>query len=95
MLSFKKPIFFAILFGAMLSFNTQAMAQSSQDMSLLSEQERAEFTRRLQHTSTSAERAKITAEMNRIVQERRLEQHRQNQMNPQGHGGAQKGGAGH
>lgn len=66
-------LFFTLAVTAALMMGGQALAQSSQDMSLLTEPERVEFTRRLQHTSSSAERAKITAEMNRVVQERRLE----------------------
>lgn len=73
MTAFHKRFFFAIVLTAALGVGGQALAQSSQDMSLLTEPERVEFTRRLQHTSSSAERAKITAEMNRVVQERRLE----------------------
>ena len=66
-------LFFTLVVTAALMMGGQALAQSSQDMSLLTEPERVEFTRRLQHTSSSAERAKITAEMNRVVQERRLD----------------------
>lgn len=54
-----------------MGVNTAA-AQSTQDMHLLTEQERQAYSQRLQHASTSAERARITAEMNRILQERRL-----------------------
>jgi len=57
--------------GFMLAF--QAMAQSTQDMSLLTEQENAAFSKRLQNSPTSAVRAKITAEMNRLIQERRMD----------------------
>ena len=61
-----------VLSGPLLG--SHAMAQSTQDMSLLTEQERKDFRERLQMTGTSAGRAKITAEMNRLVQERRMEQ---------------------
>lgn len=71
---FAAIIGFAFLAGAPALVVSSALAQSSQDMSLLTEQERQDFSRRLQHTASSAERAKITAEMNRVVQERRLEQ---------------------
>ena len=73
MTAFTKRLFFTIALTAAVLTGGMAVAQSSQDMSLLTETERLEFTRRLQHTSSSAERAQITAEMNRIVQERRLE----------------------
>lgn len=69
-----------LMFGAPL-VATPALAQSSQDMSLLTEQERQAFSERLQMTASSAERAKITAEMNRIVQERRLDLRRQQKQN--------------
>lgn len=67
---------FGLLVAAMLLLGGQAHAQSSQDMSLLSDQERKTFSERLQHSSTSSERARITAEMNRLVQQRRMEQRR-------------------
>ncbi len=69
----RKHTFMAAALGASLLFGAQAHAQSSQDMSLLSQEEHAAFNKRLQKTASSAERAKITAEMNRIVQERRLD----------------------
>jgi len=92
MIPFKKHALLAAVFGVALllgaQVGTQAMAQSSQDMSLLTEQERLMFNQRLQKTSSSAERAKITAEMNRIVQERRLElRHKKGK-------GSQQGGPG-
>lgn len=74
MTSFPKNALFATVLGAALVLGGQVMAQSSQDMSLLTAAERKAFSDRLQLTPTSAERAKITAEMNRIVQERRLDQ---------------------
>jgi hypothetical protein len=73
MSSFKKSFHFVFAFSTALMLCTPSFAQSAQDMSLLSEQEHQDFTRRLQHTTNSADRAKITAEMNRIVQERRLD----------------------
>lgn len=73
MIPFKKHLLAATVLGATLLLGAEAMAQSSQDMSLLTDQERKTFSKRLQKTASSAERAKITAEMNRVVQERRLD----------------------
>ena len=77
MTSLSKLTAFAAVVTIALTLSAGAWAQSSQDMSLLTEQERQAFSERLQLTATSAERAKITAEMNRIVQERRLDQRRE------------------
>ena len=71
-----KHTFIAATLGAALLLGAHAHAQSSQDMSLLSDQERKSFSQRLQKSSTSSERAHITAEMNRLVQQRRMEQRR-------------------
>lgn len=74
----------AAVLGLSLLVNVGAFAQSSQDMSYLTEQEHAAFTSRLQKSTSSAERAKITAEMNRIVQERKFEAKRKaREANPQ------------
>lgn len=54
-----------------------AHAQSTMDMSVLSEQQRADFTKRLQNATSSADRARITSEINRAVQQRKLELRRQ------------------
>lgn len=70
---FNRPIMLAVACGALLLISVQAHAQSSQDMELLTQQERLAYTQRLQHATSSAERARITAEMNRIIQERRME----------------------
>ena len=74
--AFKKSALFAaaLLAGGLLT--GAAVAQSAQPMDLLSEAERRAFNQRLQDTGTSSGRAKITAEMNRLVQQRRLEQRR-------------------
>lgn len=67
----------ATLLAAVLCMATtlsgQAVAQSAQDMSLLTEAERHAFYLALQKATSSSERAKLTSEMNRIVQERRLD----------------------
>ena len=65
-----------------------AAAQSSRDMSVLSEQQRAEFTERLQGATSSAERARITAELNRAIQVRKMELRRQQREQNAGQGGA-------
>lgn len=70
---FSRRSFCTVVFAAALLFGVQAHAQSSQDMDLLSQQEHQAFAKRLQRSTSSAERARITAEMNRIVQERRLQ----------------------
>jgi len=70
---FKRATLLAIVLCAATALGGQARAQSAQDMELLTEAERHSFYLRLQKTVTSAGRAKLTAEMNRIVQERRLE----------------------
>ena len=69
---FKRVISTFVLASALM-LGGQAMAQSTQDMSLLTEQERLAFRERLQLTTTSAGRSKVTAEMNRLVQERRMD----------------------
>lgn len=74
---FKRATLLAIVFCAATALGGQAMAQSAQDMELLTEAERHTFYLRLQKATSSAERAKLTAEMNRIVQERRLDLRKQ------------------
>ncbi|MFC1673779.1 hypothetical protein ACFL12_06475 [Pseudomonadota bacterium] len=63
----------AAMVAATLLISTSALAQSTQDMNLLTPEERKEFSVRLQTSGDSSMRAKITAEMNRLVQQRRLE----------------------
>lgn len=70
---FRKAAFLAIVFSVTATLSSQATAQSAQDLELLTEAERHAFYLRLQKVISSAERAKLTAEMNRIVQERRLD----------------------
>ena len=64
--------FVAIALCTTVLLGGQAQAQSTQDMDLLTAAERHEFNRRLQFSVASSERAKITAEMNRLVRERTL-----------------------
>ena len=70
---FNKAALLAAIVCVAIALSTPSMAQSSQDMELLTDAERHTFFLRLQKTISSAERAKLTAEMNRIVQERRLD----------------------
>ena len=64
--------FVAIALCTAVLLGGQAQAQSTQGMDLLTAAERQEFNRRLQFSVASSERAKITAEMNRLVRERAL-----------------------
>jgi len=73
---FTKPTILAAAFGAALLISGQAQAQSTQQMDLLTLTERQAFNHRLQHSSASSERAKITAEMNLLVRERSLAKRR-------------------
>lgn len=61
-----------LLSGQAVLLTSQAHAQSTQHMDMLTAEERKEFSRRLQYSAASSERAKITAEMNRLVRERTL-----------------------
>lgn len=61
------------LVAATLLISGPVLAQSTQDMELLSPEERQSYSDRLQTAGDSSGRAKITAEMNRLVQQRRLE----------------------
>lgn len=99
----RTPIFVVFALLTALLAGAGARAQSTQDMNMLTEQERTEYTQRLQQATSSADRARITAEMNRVVQQRRLElrqQHQQQQQIPGmnqgqgGYGGRQGGGQG-
>ena len=74
---FKRMTLLIIAFSTAVILSGQVMAQSSQDMELLTEAEQHAFFLRLQKTMSSAGRAKLTAEMNRVVQERRLELRKQ------------------
>ena len=74
---FTKAALLAAMLGVATTLSGQSMAQSAQDMELLTEAERKAFHLRLQKVTSSAERAKLTAEMNRIVQERRLDLRKQ------------------
>lgn len=98
----RTPIFVVFALLTALLAGGGALAQSTQNMNMLTEQERNEYTRRLQQATSSADRARITAEMNRVVQQRRLElrqQHQEQQQIPgvnqgQGRGGGYGGGQG-
>lgn len=61
-----------LLSGQAVLLSGRAHAQSTQHMDMLTAEERKEFSRRLQYSAASSERAKITAEMNRLVRERTL-----------------------
>ncbi|HEY9163849.1 MAG TPA: hypothetical protein VIN57_04480 [Magnetovibrio sp.] len=89
---YSRRFFFSVALLAALLCGVQAQAQSSQDMELLTQQEHQSFSKRLQRATSSADRAHITAEMNRIVQERRL-QLRQQQMGSNGNAGKGQGNA--
>lgn len=65
-------VYVTVLAAALLG-GGQAHAQSTQDMELLTQQERLAYTQRLQRATSSADRARITAEMNRNIQQRRME----------------------
>lgn len=69
---FTKPPVMAMALCAAMLLGGQAQAQSTQGMNLLTPEERQDFNRRLQYSAASSERAKITAEMNRLVRERTL-----------------------
>lgn len=76
MKSFFKPFVFAIALGTLLPLSAQSFAQSTQapNMKFLTAEERADFNRRLQDSGVSSSRSKVTAEMNRLIQQRRLKQ---------------------
>jgi len=69
---FTKPTVMAVALCAVVLLGGQAHAQSTQGMNLLTPEERQDFNRRLQYSVASSERAKITAEMNRLVRQRTL-----------------------
>lgn len=69
-----KPALIALAVGVTLSFAAPSFAQSTQNMKYLTKEERAVFSKRLQRAGASADRSKVTAEMNRIIQQRRLEE---------------------
>ena len=72
-----KPVLFAA--AALLALSTVATlpvgarAQSSRDMSVLTDEQRADFNKRLQGATSSADRARITSELNRAIQQRKME----------------------
>ncbi|MBL4747938.1 MAG: hypothetical protein JKY17_03925 [Magnetovibrio sp.] len=76
MKSFLKPIAFALALGTALTIAGQSFAQSTLAMKFLSQEERHGYNLRLQKSNVSSERSKITAEMNRAINKRRIEQRR-------------------
>ncbi|MBL4693598.1 MAG: hypothetical protein JKY92_09755 [Magnetovibrio sp.] len=76
MKSFVKPIAFALILGTTFIISSQSFAQSTQAMKYLSPEERKSFNARLQTSGGSASRSKVTAEMNLVIQQRRMEQRR-------------------
>lgn len=80
-----KAFFAAAMTGVAVFAAASAQAQSTQDMSLLSPEEKSLYQQRFEHASTSAERAKITAEMNRVVHQRRLEMRKPEQESAASH----------
>lgn len=61
-----------------------AHAQAAHDTSLLTKEERTHYAKRLGGASDSAGRAKIKAEMNRLIQTRRLEQRKKQSVHKSG-----------
>ena len=53
-------------------------------MSVLSDEQRAYFSEKLQGATSSADRARVTAEMNRAIQQRKMELRRQEREQPSG-----------
>lgn len=88
MLLTNRHAFFVAVLAGILLLGVSAQAQSTQGMELLTQEEQQAFNHRLQHAHSSADRARITAEMNRIVQQRRQEmrQHEEPQSNPKSQG---------
>ena len=74
MKSFVKPILMALSVFTALTLAAPSFAQSTQNMKYLTAEERADFSKRLQRAGASSDRSKVTAEMNRIIQQRRLEE---------------------
>ena len=68
----------AALFTCMLLSGGDAYAQAAHDTSLLTKTEREHFAARLSSVYDSAQRAKVKAEMNRLIQTRRLQLRQQN-----------------
>ena len=54
-----------------------AMAQSVPGMDVLTPEEQKNYTQRLQRASSSADRARVLAELNRLIHTRKLEQRAQ------------------
>lgn len=71
-----KSIAFAVALASTFTLASQSFAQSTQGMKYLSPEERKAFSARLQSSVTSHSRSKVTAEMNRVIQKRRMEQRR-------------------
>jgi len=69
-------IFAVTLLSVTLLSPPRAFAQVIRNAELLTESERADFRAQLADVGDSADRAKIKAEMNRIIQGRMLEQRR-------------------
>jgi len=76
MKTFFKPVLFAVAFTTAVTLGGQSFGQSTQNMKYLTQEERDDFSRRLQKAGVSSERTKITAEMNQAIQKRRMEQRR-------------------
>jgi len=73
---FFKPVLFAVALCTAVSVSGQSFAQSTQNMKYLTQEQRDDFSRRLQKAGVSSERTKITAEMNQAIQKRRMEERR-------------------
>jgi len=67
---------FSLILGTAFTMSGQSFAQSTRDMQYLTKEERADFAKRLQQAGVTSQRSKVTAEMNRTIQKRRLEQRR-------------------
>lgn len=70
----RTPLILACVLVSILMGDIEARAQAAHDTSFLSEAERKHYAARLSNANDSAQRAKVKAEMNRLIQTRRLEQ---------------------
>jgi len=71
---FVKPLFCVAAIGFVLTAIQPSFAQSTRNMKYLTAEERKDFSRRIQRAGASYDRSKVTAEMNKIIQQRQYEE---------------------
>ncbi|OEJ69192.1 hypothetical protein [Magnetovibrio blakemorei] len=81
-MSFVRPLGGLFVLLGFLMGGTNAFAQAAHDTSLLSEAERTHYRALLSKSTDSAERAQVKSEMNRLIQTRKIERRKAQDVTP-------------